>query len=108
LTIGENIADMGGLQIAHDALRAAIAEQGDPGLIEGFTQDQRFFIAHAYRWAEKARDEFLATLVNTDPHAPAQVRAVQPARNMDEFFQAFGIEPGDPMYLPPEERIVIW
>jgi putative endopeptidase len=50
----------------------------------------------------------LATLVNTDPHAPAQVRAVQPSRNMDEFFDAFGIEPGDPMYLPPETRIVIW
>ena len=108
LTIGENIADMGGLQIAYDALRAALAEDGDPGLIEGLTQDQRFFIAHAYRWAEKARDEFLATLVKTDPHAPAQVRAVQPSRNMDEFFEAFGIEPGDPMYLPPEERIVIW
>ena len=81
---------------------------GDPGLIEGLTQDQRFFLASAYRWAEKARKEFLATLVNTDPHAPAQVRAVQPARNMDEFFEAFGIEPGDPMYLPPEQRIVIW
>jgi len=108
LTIGENIADMGGLQIAHDAMRAALAEDGDPGLIEGLTQDQRFFIADAYRWAEKARDEFLATLVQTDPHAPALVRAVQPSRNMDEFFAAFGIKPGDPMYLPPEERIVIW
>ena len=66
LTIGENIADMGGLQIAHDALQAALAEDGDPGLIEGLTQDQRFFLANAYRWAEKARDEFLATLVQTD------------------------------------------
>jgi putative endopeptidase len=108
LTIGENIADMGGLQIAHDALQAALAEEGDPGLIEGLTQDQRFFLSHGYRWAEKARNEFLATLVNTDPHAPGQVRAVQPSRNMDEFYEAFGIEPGDPMYLPPEERIVIW
>jgi putative endopeptidase len=108
LTIGENIADMGGLQIAHDALQAALAEDGDPGLIEGLTQDQRFFIAHAYRWAEKARDEFLATLVQTDPHAPASVRAVQPSRNMDEFYAAFGIKPGDPVFLPPEERIVIW
>jgi predicted metalloendopeptidase len=108
LTIGENIADLGGVQIAHDALRAALAEEGDPGLIEGLTQDQRFFIANAYRWAQKARDEYLVTLVQTDPHAPALVRAVQPARNMDEFFAAFEIEPGDPMYLPPEERIVIW
>ena len=54
----------------------------DPGLIE-LSQDQRFFIANAYRWAQKARDEYLATLVQTDPHAPAQVRAVQPARNME-------------------------
>jgi putative endopeptidase len=108
LTIGENIADMGGVQIAHDALRAALAEEGDPGLIEGLSQDQRFFIANAYRWAQKARDEYLVTLVQTDPHAPARVRAVQPARNMEEFFAAFGIEPGDPVFLPPEERIVIW
>jgi putative endopeptidase len=99
---------MGGLQIAHDALQGALAENGDPGLIEGLTQDQRFFVANAYRWAQKARDEYLATLVQTDPHSPAPVRAVQPARNMDEFFAAFGIEPEDPIYLPPEERIVIW
>ena len=80
----------------------------DPGLIEGLTQDQRFFIAHAHRWAEKARDEFLVTLVQTDSHAPALVRAVQRSRNMEEFFTAFAIKPGDPMYLAPEERIVIW
>jgi predicted metalloendopeptidase len=108
LTIGENIADLGGMQIAYDAMRAALAEDGDPGLIEGLTQDQRFFISHAYRWAQQARDEFLTTLIQTDSHAPAVVRAVQPARNMEEFFAAFGIEPEDPMYLPPEERIVIW
>jgi len=108
LTIGENIADMGGMQIAYDALQAALAENGDPGLIEGLTQDQRFFLAHAFRWAENARPAFLETLIKTDSHAPAQVRAVEPSRNMEEFFAAFGIEPEDPMYLPPEERVVIW
>ena len=108
LTIGENIADMGGLQIAYDGLQAALAEAGDSGLIEGLTQEERFFIAYAYSWAEEAREEALRTLVLTDPHAPAAVRAVQPARNMAPFFAAFGIVPGDPVYLPPEERIVIW
>jgi putative endopeptidase len=108
LTIGENIADMGGLQIAYDALQAVLAEEGDPGPIEGLTQDQRFFIAYAYSWVEKAREEAIRTQVQTDEHAPAEVRAVQPARNMDEFFTAFGIEQGDPEYLAPEERIVIW
>jgi putative endopeptidase len=108
LTIGENIADMGGLQIAYDALQAALAEQGDPGLVEGLTQDQRFFLAHAYHWAQKMRPELLVTQVKTDEHAPASVRAVEPSRNMEEFFDAFAIGPGDPEYLPPEERIVIW
>lgn len=108
LTIGENIADMGGLQIAYDALQAALAAEGDPGLIEGLTQEERFFIAYAYGWVEKAREESIRTQVLTDEHAPAAVRAVQPARNMDAFFETFGIQPNDPMYLPPEERVVIW
>ena len=108
LTIGENIADMGGLQIAYDALELALAEEGDPGLIEGFTPRQRFFISYAFSWAGKAREAALRTQVLTNSHAPEAVRAVQPARNMDIFFEAFGIEPGDPVYLPPDERIVIW
>jgi predicted metalloendopeptidase len=108
LTIGENIADMGGLQIAHDALQATLAEEGDPGLIEGLTQEERFFITFAARWAEKVREEALRVQMQTDSHAPSDVRAVQPARNMDAFYEAFDIEPGDPEYLPPEERVVIW
>ncbi|MFT4040019.1 MAG: M13 family metallopeptidase, partial [Thermomicrobiales bacterium] len=108
LTIGENIADMGGLQIAYDALQTALAEEGYPGLIEGLTPEQRFFLAHAYRWAQVARPALVETQVKTDEHAPAAVRAVEPERNMDSFYEAFGIEPGDPMYLPPEERVVIW
>jgi putative endopeptidase len=108
LTISENIADMGGLQIAYDALQLALAESGDPGLIDGLTPDQRFFIAYALSSVEEAREESLRTQLQTDYHAPLAVRAVQPSRNMDAFFEAFAIEPGDPMYLPPEERIVIW
>ena len=108
LTIGENIADMGGLQIAYDALQAELAAEGDPGLIEGFTPEERFFIAYANSWAEEFREEALRNLILTDEHAPPAVRGVQPSRNMDEFFEAFEIEPSEPMYLPPEERIVIW
>ena len=108
LTIGENIADLGGLQIAHDALAAELAASGDPGPIDDLTQDQRFFVATAFVWGGEAREEYLRTLIQSDEHAPDRVRAVQPARNMDEFFTAFGIQPGDAMYLPPEERVVIW
>ncbi|MFN8593563.1 MAG: M13 family metallopeptidase [Thermomicrobiales bacterium] len=108
LTIGENIADLGGLQIAHDALLAELAKNGDPGLIEGLTQEQRFFISFAYGWVDLARDEAIRTQVQTDEHAPASVRAVQPSRNMEAFFDAFGIGPDDPEYLAPDQRIVIW
>ena len=73
-----------------------------------FCQEQRFFIAAASVWRENIRDEALETQVKTDVHAPAEVRGTQPLRNMDEFFEAFGIEPGDAMYLPPEERVVVW
>jgi predicted metalloendopeptidase len=108
LTIGENIADMGGLQIAWDALQAELLASGDPGPIDGLTQGQRFFISYAFSWAEESRDAYVRTLINTDFHAPPQVRGVEPARNMDAFFDAFGIGPDDPEYLPPEDRIVIW
>lgn len=108
LTIGENIADMGGLQIAYDGLQAALKEAGDPGPIDGFTQDQRFFLSFAFNWAQNARDEYLRTLVQTNEHAPAKVRGAQPQRNMDAFYDAFGIEQGDAEYRAPEERVVIW
>jgi putative endopeptidase len=108
LTIGEDIADLGGMQIAYDALQLALAESGDPGRIDGLTQDQRFFLATAFAWSMEVRDEALRTQVETDFHAPEAVRGVQPARNMDAFYEAFGIEPDEPMYLPPEDRIVIW
>jgi putative endopeptidase len=108
LTIGENIADLGGIQIAYDALQLALAESGGPGLVDGLTQDQRFFLANAFAWAMEVRDEALRTQLETDFHAPEAVRGVQPARNMDAFYEAFDIGPSDPMYLPPEERIGIW
>jgi predicted metalloendopeptidase len=108
ITVGENVADLGGAQIAYDGLQVYLEENGNPGEIDGLTQEQRFMISAATIWRSKIRDEYLTTLVQTDVHAPAMVRSTQPLRNMDEFYDAFDIGPNDPMYLPPEERIVVW
>ncbi len=108
LTVTENVADMGGLQAAFDAFQASRADPGSESLIDGFTPEQRFFIAFATSWRGIEREEALHTLIETDPHAPSAVRAVVPAQNMDAFYEAFDIGPGEAMYLPPEDRIVIW
>jgi len=108
IEVGENVADLGGIQNAYAALQTALRQNGDPGTIDGFTQNQRFFIAAAQVWREKIRDAALTAQVKTDPHAPGSVRATQPLRNDDAFYKAFGITTGDKMYLPPEQRIVIW
>jgi putative endopeptidase len=108
LTVTENVADMGGLQTAYDALQLALQQSGDPGEIDGFTQLQRFFIAAAQVWREKAREEYLQSLVQSDEHAPALARATVPAENMDAFYEAFDIQPGDPGYIAPEDRVIIW
>ena len=109
LTVTENVADLGGLQVAFDALQLALQHSGDPGEIDGFTQAQRFFIAAAQVWREKVRDEALRSLVQSDSHSPAIARATLPAENMDAFYEAFPeIQPDTPEYLPPDERVVIW
>jgi putative endopeptidase len=117
LTVTENVADLGGIQVAYDALQHHLAAHGrplppPPGSAAAedpyLTQEQRFFIAAATVWRTEIRDEALRTQVATDEHAPATVRGTQPLRNCDAFYEAFAIEPGDPMYLPPQERIVIW
>lgn len=108
ITVTENVADMGGVQVAYHGLLAYLEENGDPGEIDGLSQQQRFFISAATVWREETRDESLMTQVKTDVHSPGQVRATQPIRNMDEFYEVFDITEGDPMYLAPEDRIVIW
>lgn len=108
LTVTENVADMGGLQTAYDALLVAIGEEGQADQPWFLTQQQRFFVAAASAWREKSTEEFLHYLVTSDVHSPGTVRGVQPLRNMGTFFEAFAIDEGDAMYLPPEERIVIW
>ncbi len=108
ITVTENVADLGGVQVAYDALQVYLRERGNPGLIDGLTQNQRYFVAAATSWRSKIRDAALRTQVASDNHSPDEVRATLPLRNMDAFHTTFAIRPGDAMYLPPEERIVVW
>lgn len=109
-TLAENVADLGGIQVAHDALQARLASGADAmnRVSSDFTPDQRFFISAASVWRATIRDEALAGQLAADTHAPSVIRAVQPLRNCDAFYQAFDIGLGDPMYLPPADRVVIW
>jgi predicted metalloendopeptidase len=107
LTLGENIADLSGLTIAYRAYHRSL--QGKPApVIDGFTGDQRFFLGFAQVWRTKQRDAALRQQLLTDPHSPGRYRATVPLKNMPEFYAAFGVEPGDGMYLPPDQRVKIW
>jgi predicted metalloendopeptidase len=112
LTLDENVADLGGVQVAFDALQIHLARHDQTATpvadSNGLTEEQRFFVAAATVWRAEIRDEALQTQMMADTHSPSMVRATQPLRNSDAFHEAFDIGPGDPMYLPPEERIVIW
>ena len=107
-TLGENIGDLGGINAAYDGLQLYLKENGNPGLIDGFTPEQRLFISWATIWRSKMRDEAIKNQVKTDPHSPGMYRAYVPLLNLDTFHQAFGIKPGDGMYLDPEKRVKIW
>jgi len=106
LTLGENIADVAGLQAAYDAYHASLNGEEAP-VIDGFTGDQRFFIAYAQAWASKYRDEALRQRVLTDGHAPGHFRALT-VRNLDAWYDAFGVKEGDKLYLAPDKRVRIW
>lgn len=97
LTLGENIADFGGLLTGYDALQTVLARKGRPGLIEGYTPEQRFFIAYAQGWRVHTRPEALRNRVTVDPHAPERWRVNGPVSNMPSFAAAFHCKPGDPM-----------
>ena len=107
-TLGENIGDLGGVSVAYDALQLYLKEKGNPGAIDGFSQNQRFFLSWATIWRTKTTEQFVVNQVKTDPHSPAQYRAVGPLVNVDAFYEAFDINEGDKLYLPKEKRIVIW
>jgi len=107
LTMGENIGDLGGLNVAYEAFK--MTEQGkSKKKIDGFTPDQRFFLAWAQVWRGSSRPETAAQLVQTDPHSPAEFRTIGAPVNMDEWYRAFNIKPGDKLYKKPEDRIKIW
>lgn len=108
LTLGENIGDLGGLNAAYDALQIYLAENGNPGKIDGFTPEQRLFLSWATIWRTKYRDETLRTQVLTDPHSPAMFRAIGPLENMEQFYQAFDLKEGDELWKPESERVKIW
>ncbi len=107
LTLGENIGDLAGLTMAYHALQRALEEQ-HPGEIDGFTPEQRFFLAWAQAWRRNYRDEALKLQVNTDPHSPGKFRTIGPLANMPEFAAAFGCEEGDPMVQVAELTAEIW
>lgn len=107
LTLGENIADLGGLIIAYDAFQ--ISQKGKPRVnIDGFTPTQRFFIAHTITERELVRDEFVKYIALNDPHSPSEFRSNGPASNLDEFYEAFGVSKGDVLYREPKDRAHIW
>ena len=108
LTVTENVADMGGVQVAYDAMLIAI-DDGDQENTPWFlTQQQRFAIAWATVWRSVATPQYVELLLSADVHAPASIRSVEPLLHLDAFYDAFDIDPGDPEYLAPEDRIVIW
>jgi putative endopeptidase len=108
LTLGENIADLGGLLIAYGAYRRSLQGKPEPAPIDGLTGPQRFFLAWAQIWRAKTRPEFTRLLVNVDPHAPPEFRTIGPLSNIPAFAEAFGCKPGDPMVRPESERAQIW
>jgi putative endopeptidase len=107
LTVGENIGDLGGVSLAYAAYRRSL-EGNEAPVLDGLTGDQRFFLAWAQVWRELRRDEALRNQVATDPHSPALFRVDGVVRNVDAWYEAFDVQPGDALYLAPEDRVQIW
>ena len=107
LTMGENIADLAGVSVALDAYHASLGGKAAP-VIDGLTGDQRFFLAFAQVWRTKMRDDALRNQVTTDPHSPAVFRTYGPLRNVDAWYAAFNVQPGEKLYIAPDQRARIW
>jgi len=107
-TNGENIADLGGVAIAYDALQMYLKDKGNPGLISGYNQDQRFFLSWGTIWRTKSTEKYMINQVKTDPHSPGLFRAFGPLVNTESWYKAFEVKEGDKHYKKPEERIKIW
>ncbi|HVT28007.1 MAG TPA: M13 family metallopeptidase, partial [Lacipirellulaceae bacterium] len=107
LTLGENIADLGGVTIAYAAYQKSLGNHQAP-VIDGFTGPQRFFIGFAQVWRGSSRDAELRLMIRTDPHSPPQFRVMVPLSNIEAFYKAFDIKPGDALYRKPAARVEIW
>ena len=108
LTLGENIGDLSGVEAAYAAYQKYTAKHGEPPVIDGLTGDQRFFIAYAQAWQEKDREDAERQQLLTDPHSPGKYRTNGVVRNVNAWYKAFNVQPGDKLYLPPEQRVHIW
>jgi putative endopeptidase len=107
LTMGENIADLSGLQISYKAWKLSLGGTPSP-VIDGLTGDQRFYYGFSQAWREKDRDEAMLHLVTTNPHSPPEFRADGASINSDGFHEAFATKPGDKMWKAPADRIRLW
>jgi putative endopeptidase len=107
LTLGENLADLGGLSIAYEAF-SKTKQFKEGKKIDGFTPQQRFFLSFAQVWRNNTLPETAENLIKTDPHSPGIYRAVIPAQNMDVWYKAFDIKEGDKLFVPKEKRVTIW
>ena len=107
LTLGENIGDLGGIQMAYTAYRLSLNGREAP-VIDGFSGDQRFFLAYGQVWRSLTRDDALRSMMLTNPHSPPMFRVNGVVRNVDAWYEAFGVKAGDALYLPPDERVRIW
>jgi putative endopeptidase len=105
--MGENIGDMSGLQVAYDAYHKSLGGKEAP-VIDGLTGDQRFFLAFAQAWRGSQRPEAIKTQVASDPHSPRRFRVIGPLRNLDAWYKAFDVQPGDKFYVAPDKRVRIW
>ena len=107
LTMGENIGDMSGLEVAYEAYKMSLGGKPSP-VIDGLTGDQRFFLSFAQAWRGEQRDDAIKTQVASDPHSPRRYRIIGPLRNLDAWYSAFDVKPGSKFYIEPEKRVRIW
>ena len=107
LTMGENIGDLGGILLGYDAYKVSLGGKPSP-VLDGFTGEQRVFLGWAQVWRSLTRDDALRQQITTDPHSPGMVRAFAPLRNVDAWYEAFGVKEGEAEYVKPEDRVRIW
>jgi putative endopeptidase len=108
LTLGENLGDLSGVEASYVAYKKYVAQHGQPSVIDGLTGDQRFFIGYAQAWQEKDRENAERQQILTDPHSPGKYRVNGIVRNVDAWYKAFNVQPGDALYLAPDQRVHIW